>query len=94
MGAVPIVLVSVLPARKQLTILTPYPARQLLLAVSDVTLIHNHHNFKSSKHNLYQCVIDGVNTVPSVSVARPLLYFSVSISYSTSFAAQLIRILT
>lgn len=64
------------------------------LAISDVTLVNNHHDFKSSKHKLYQRLIYSVNIIPSVNVAKPLLYFLVSISYSKSFAAQLIRILT
>lgn len=68
-----------------------------VVAISDttsVTFVNYHHNFRSSKHKLYQCLIYSVNTVPSVSVAKSLLYFSVSISYSKSFASQLIRILT
>lgn len=67
------------------------------VAISDtnsVTLVNNLPNFKSRKHKLYQCLIYSVNTVPSVSAAKSLLYFSVSISYSKSFASQLIRILT
>lgn len=93
MGAFPIIFVSVLPARKATYNSNSIPCKTVV-AISDVILVNNHHDFKSSKHKLYQCLIYSANTVPSVSVAKPLLYFSVSISYSTSFAAQLIRILT
>lgn len=74
----------------------PCMAVVAILDTASVTFVNYHHNFRSSlsKHKLYQCLIYSVNTVPSVSVAKPLLYFSVSISYSKLFASQLIRILT